>query len=41
MHAPQGEFIKIVSNEAAGVFRFDTFVVDGKEPARPARARCP
>ncbi|MGE8667618.1 MAG: hypothetical protein ACN6PM_07800 [Achromobacter mucicolens] len=41
MHTPQGEFIKIVSNEAAGVFRFDTFVVDGKEPARPARARCP
>lgn len=41
LQSPQGDFIDIVTNEAAGVFRFDTFVVDGKEPARPARARCP
>jgi len=37
----QGEVVDIVDNEAAGVIRFDTFIIDGKEPARPARARCP
>ncbi len=37
----QGEVLDIVKNEAAGVFHFDTFIVDGKEPERPARARCP
>jgi len=41
MQTLQGEVIDVVENEAAGVFRFDTFIVDGKEPERPARARCP
>lgn len=41
MQTLQGEVIKIVDNEAAGVFTFDTFIIDGKEPERPARARCP
>ena len=41
MQTLQGEVIKIMNNDAAGVIRFDTFIVDGKEPERPARARCP
>lgn len=41
MQTLQGEIIKIVENEAVGVIRFDTFIIDGKEPKRPARARCP
>lgn len=41
MQTLQGEVISILDNEAAGVFTFDTFIIDGKEPQRPARARCP
>lgn len=41
MQTLKGEVIDVVDNDAAGVIRFDTFIVDGKEPERPARARCP
>ena len=41
MQTLQGEVVKIVKNEAAGVFRFATIIVDGREPETPARARCP
>lgn len=41
MQTLQGEVLDIVKNEAVGVFHFDTFIVDGKEPEPPMRARCP
>jgi len=41
MQTLQGEVLEVVKNDAAGVFRFDTFIIDGKEPETPARARCP
>ncbi|EHK66234.1 hypothetical protein [Achromobacter arsenitoxydans] len=41
MQTLQGDVLDVVTNDAAGVFRFDTFIVDGKEPEMPARARCP
>ncbi|MFD4837960.1 hypothetical protein ACFWP0_10665 [Achromobacter sp. NPDC058515] len=41
MQTLDGKLAGIVPNEEAGVFQYATFVVDGKEPARPALARCP
>ena len=41
MQTLQGQVVDIVENEAAGVFRFATIIVDDEQPTTPARARCP